>query len=126
MSGYDASYNRNPLLKKANTKLEFTEEQVLEFARCSNDPIYFAENYMKIVTLDYGLQPFTLYPFQKRMLSSFHTNRFNICKLPRQSGKCFYINTIVKVRNKLTGEIIELPIGELYEKIKKESDSDLS
>jgi hypothetical protein len=60
------------------------------------------------------------------MLSSFHTNRFNICKLPRQSGKCFYINTIVKVRNKLTGEIIELPIGELYEKIKKESDSDLS
>ena len=48
---------------------------------------------MKIVTLDYGLQPFTLYPFQKRMLSSFHTNRFNICKLPRQSGKALCLNT---------------------------------
>ena len=80
-------YLGNPLLKKANTTQEFTEEQVLEFAKCIDDPVYFAMNYIQIVTLDYGLQNFKPYEFQKVMLDRFHHNRFNICKLPRQSGK---------------------------------------
>jgi hypothetical protein len=80
-------YLGNPLLKKANTKLEFTEDQIIEFAKCAEDPVYFANNYIKIVTLDHGLQQFKMYPFQKNMIQSFHDNRFNICKLPRQSGK---------------------------------------
>ena len=80
-------YLGNPLLKKANTTQEFTQEQVLEFAKCIDDPVYFAMNYIQIVTLDYGLQNFRPYEFQKVMLDRFHHNRFNICKLPRQSGK---------------------------------------
>ena len=80
-------YLGNPLLKKANTNQGFTQEQVLEFARCIDDPVYFAMNYIQIVTLDYGLQPFRPYEFQKVMLDRFHHNRFNVCKLPRQSGK---------------------------------------
>ena len=79
-------YLGNPLLKKANTQLEFTEEQLEELVKCSNDPVYFTK-YIKIVTLDHGLQPFKMYPFQQEMIESFHDNRFNICKLPRQSGK---------------------------------------
>ena len=39
-------YLGNPLLKKANTTQEFTEEQVLEFAKCIDDPVYFAMNYI--------------------------------------------------------------------------------
>jgi len=80
-------YLGNPLLKKANTSQGFTEEQVIEFAKCIDDPVYFAKNYIHIVTLDYGLQTFNPYPFQEKMLDRFHNNRFNICKLPRQSGK---------------------------------------
>jgi hypothetical protein len=80
-------YLGNPLLKKANTKIQFTNEQILEFARCAADPVYFAKNYMKIVTIDHGLQPFTMWDFQERMLRDFHNYRFNICKLPRQVGK---------------------------------------
>lgn len=80
-------YLGNPLLKKANTSIEFTEDQILEFARCQDDPLYFASNYIQIVTLDHGLQPIVMYPFQERMVMRFHQNRFNICKLPRQSGK---------------------------------------
>jgi hypothetical protein len=80
-------YLGNPLLKKANTALEFTQDQILEFARCQEDPIYFAKNYIQIVTLDYGLQPFKPYEFQETMINRFHNNRFNVCKLPRQSGK---------------------------------------
>jgi hypothetical protein len=80
-------YLGNPLLKKANTAIQFTEEQIIEFARCQDDPIYFAKNYIQIVTLDYGLQPFKPYPFQETMIERFHNYRFNVCKLPRQSGK---------------------------------------
>jgi hypothetical protein len=80
-------YLGNPLLKKANTKIEFTEEQVLEWIKCSEDPAYFSRNYIKIVTLDRGLSEFDMYPFQEKMIKTFHNNRFTICKLPRQSGK---------------------------------------
>jgi len=83
----DNIYLGNPNLKKANTQIEFTEEQILEFLRCKEDPVYFAKNYVKIVTLDYGLQPFEMYPFQEKLVKRFHENRFNICKMPRQTGK---------------------------------------
>ena len=80
-------YLGNPLLKKANTPIEFTQEQIEEFIRCKDDPVYFAKNYVKIVTLDHGLQPFKMYPFQEKLVRRFHENRFNICKMPRQTGK---------------------------------------
>tara|TARA_B100001057_G_scaffold19238_1_gene17745 strand:+ start:1032 stop:2699 length:1668 start_codon:yes stop_codon:yes gene_type:complete len=80
-------YLGNPLLKKANTAIEFTEEQIQEYLKCREDPIYFARNYVQIVTLDHGLQPFKTYEFQEKLIDRFHKNRFNICKMPRQTGK---------------------------------------
>jgi len=80
-------YLGNPNLKKANTQIEFTEEQVIEFLKCKEDPVYFANNYMKIVSLDEGLVQFKPYDFQERLINNFHENRFNICKMPRQTGK---------------------------------------
>src|SRR5210317_16062 len=86
MSSQDI-YLGNPNLKKANTKTEFTKKQIEEIAKCMENPIYFIENYIKIVTLDKGLVPFEMYNFQKEMVDTFHDSRFTICKLPRQSGK---------------------------------------
>ena len=80
-------YLGNPNLKKANTQVEFTSENIEEFIKCKEDPVYFAMNYVKIVTLDEGLQPFQPYHFQERLINNFHHNRFNICKMPRQTGK---------------------------------------
>jgi hypothetical protein len=80
-------YLGNPLLKKANTQIQFTEEQIIEFLKCKEDPVYFAKNYIKIVSLDHGLVPFEMYPFQEKLVKNFHENRFNICKMPRQTGK---------------------------------------
>ena len=80
-------YLGNPLLKKANTPIEFTQEQIEEYIKCREDPVYFAQNYVKIVTLDHGLQPFKTYDFQEKLINNFHNNRFNICKMPRQTGK---------------------------------------
>jgi len=83
----DNVYLGNPNLKKANTAIEFTQEQIIEFLRCKENPVYFAKNYIKIVSLDHGLVPFKLYPFQEKLIDNFHKNRFNICKMPRQTGK---------------------------------------
>ena len=83
----DNVYLGNPNLKKANTAIEFTQDQVLEFVRCKEDPVYFAKRYVKIVSLDEGLVPFKPYHFQEKLINNFHENRFNICKMPRQTGK---------------------------------------
>ena len=80
-------YLGNPNLKRANTKIEFTQEQILEFMACKQDPVYFAQKHVKIVTLDEGLMPFEPYDFQQELINNFHDNRFNICKMPRQTGK---------------------------------------
>jgi len=83
----DNVYLGNPNLKKANTPIEFTQEQILEFMKCKEDPVYFANNYIKIVSLDEGLTQFHPYDFQEKLINNFHNNRFNICKMPRQTGK---------------------------------------
>ena len=83
----DNVYLGNPNLKKANTAIEFTQEQIFEFMRCKDDPVYFANKYIKIVSLDEGLTQFHPYHFQEKLINNFHENRFNICKMPRQTGK---------------------------------------
>ena len=80
-------YLGNPNLKKAHTKSRFTPAQVDEVMKCLEDPKYFIERYLKIVSIDKGLIPFEMYDFQRKMVDTFHDNRFTICKLPRQSGK---------------------------------------
>ena len=81
------TYLGNPNLKKANVTQEWTKKELIEYQRCMEDPLYFIQNYVQIVSLDEGLIPFKMYDFQKEMVGTFHSNRFTICKLPRQTGK---------------------------------------
>ena len=87
MGAGDDIYLGNPLLKKANVKIDFTKEQVEEYLKCAKDPVYFTKNYVQIVSLDEGLVPFKMWDFQEELIEKFHANRFNIAKLPRQTGK---------------------------------------
>ena len=80
-------YLGNPNLKKANTTQEFTEEHIVEFLKCKSDPVYFTEKHIKIVNVDEGLVSFDMYKYQKKLIKNFHKHRFNICKMPRQTGK---------------------------------------
>ena len=61
-------YLGNPNLKKANVSYEFSEDQILEFMKCTQDPVYFAQTYMKIVSLDEGLVQFSPYDFQETLI----------------------------------------------------------
>ena len=83
----DRGYLGNPLLKGAGVELSFTPEQVSEWLKCAEDPIYFIENYVKIVTLDDGLKLMKLYDYQKEIVLSLVDNRFTISSICRQAGK---------------------------------------
>lgn len=87
MSTNDKTYLGNINIKPANVQQDFTEEQVQEYLKCSQDPLYFIKNYVKIISLDEGLVPFHTWKYQDNMINTIHNNRFVIAKLPRQSGK---------------------------------------
>jgi hypothetical protein len=80
-------YLGNVNLKKVGVELSYTEEQVAEIFKCSQDPVYFIKKYVKIVHVDKGLVPFDMWNFQEDMVNTFKDNRFIICKMPRQVGK---------------------------------------
>ena len=87
MTKHKDGYLGNPNLKPVGVQQQFTPEQVQEYIKCSNDPIYFIKNYVKIVAVDQGLVPFNLYNYQESLIKTLHDNRFVIGKLPRQTGK---------------------------------------
>ena len=80
-------YLGNPSVKRDGVESQFTRDEILEYKRCMDDPIYFAQKYVKIISLDDGLVPFSLYPYQEKMFSHFNDNRFSIVLACRQSGK---------------------------------------
>lgn len=100
------NYNSNPKLKNIGVNQSFTKDQLVEYMKCQEDPIYFIENYCKIISLDHGLVPFKLYDCQKEKVKVIHENRKVILMEGRQQGKCFTSTTKYKVRNKKTGETL--------------------
>ena len=115
-----SSYNGNTNLKKIGEKIEWTKDMVDEYRKCSSDPIHFIKEHCKIIHVDLGLIPFNLYDYQINMIGDMYDNRNNIILSTRQSGKCHGINTTVTVRNKKTGEIETITVGELYDEAERE------
>ena len=81
------SYNGNSRLKQLGFSIDYEVWQIEELARCFDDPIYFIENYCKIVSLDHGLVPFKLYDCQKNKVLTILNNRKVILMEGRQQGK---------------------------------------
>ena len=80
-------YAANPNLKKAYQSLEWSEEQLKEYIKCDKDINYFINKYVKIVSLDEGLIPFTMYDYQNDLVKMISDNRFTVIKTCRQAGK---------------------------------------
>lgn len=79
-------YLGNKQLKGAGVKINWTPELIEEYLKCKNDPVYFTEKYVKIITED-GIVPFIMRDYQKEMIVSFVENRYNMALCARQSGK---------------------------------------
>lgn len=89
----NTTFMGNPNVKASGVQVSYTQEQIEEYIKCANDPCYFIENYVKVVSLDHGIVPFHLRPYQKRIIDAVHNNRFTISMLFRQSGKALPIDT---------------------------------
>jgi hypothetical protein len=74
-------------LKAAGVKLTFSADQVSEYIKCQNDPIYFIKNYCKIVHLDKGVIPFDLYDYQEDFINAMWKNSKTVLCTARQVGK---------------------------------------
>jgi|TARA_R110002074_G_scaffold125771_1_gene263378 hypothetical protein len=81
------TYLGNINVKRDGVQHNFTEKEIKEYIKCSQDPVYFCKQYLKVISLDEGLVPFDLYPYQEKMFEHFNNNRFSIVLACRQSGK---------------------------------------
>lgn len=77
----------NPKIKRTNLKESYTQDEVMEYYKCSQDPVYFIEKYVKINSLDEGFIPFKLRGYQKELIEAYHKENKIILLSPRQSGK---------------------------------------
>ncbi len=80
-------YLGNQNLKRSDIVVEWTPDLIKEFAKCADDPIYFAEQYIKIVHVDHGLIPIVLYDYQKEIINAITDNRRVTVATSRQAGK---------------------------------------
>lgn len=75
------------LVKKPYSKEKFTSTQLQELARCTVDPKYFIKNFCYIQHPTKGRLKFGLYGYQDRLVDVYHSYRYSIAMLPRQTGK---------------------------------------
>jgi len=87
MAIFDRGYLGNQLIKSLGVQVDWTLDQIKEWKTCRDDPIYFIEKYIKIVTIDFGLQPMKLYGFQKEIILAVHNTNRVIANCSRQLGK---------------------------------------
>ena len=107
------------LVKKANQKETYTEQQIEDLLKCM-DPeegyLHFAKHFAYIQHPVKGKLLFEPYEYQLRLLHSYHSYRFNINMMPRQTGKttcaaiylCWYAmfhpdQTVLIAAHKYTG-----------------------
>lgn len=113
-----------PNLKRAHVPTRWTQEMKDEWIKCRDDIVYFAENYCSIVHIDWGVIKVQLRDYQKEMLQIMADERMSIHNLPRQLGKCVEQNTTINIRNKLTGEVKSVTIGQFHNMVKKNENQD--
>lgn len=79
-------YEGKQHLKKGNIVFEYTDDEILELAKCANDIVYFADKYAVVMT-DEGVRKVELREYQRKMLLNLQHERFNIVLASRQMGK---------------------------------------
>ena len=122
----------NTKLLKPDLVYKRTKEEVEDYMKCMQDPVYFASK-CYLMTAE-GLAHVKMRDYQVEYLNQLKNNRFSILLAARQSGKCLYGLSKIKLlmcdkldhlKNKYTYDkstnSIEIPIFELYNLFCKKS-----
>ena len=84
------AYTDNKLVKTAYSSQKYTEKDIEELSACTdpvNGPHYFLDNFFYIQHPTKGKLQYEPFDYQRRLIDSYHQNRFNVNLLPRQTGK---------------------------------------
>jgi hypothetical protein len=73
--------------KNASAGVEYNGDRMQELLRCAMSASYFINKYVKIQHPMKGQVPFSLYPYQFKMLETMQHNRKTIVLSARQTGK---------------------------------------
>ena len=123
-------YMKNTKLLKPELVYKRTKEEIDDYIKCKQDPVYFASK-CYLMSAEGGLMQCKLRDYQIDYLRHLQKNNFSIFLSCRQSGKCFSMmsSIIIKTKNdslfnnKLekyyfyindTDVFIEIPMFELY------------
>ena len=82
MSTADTKLTKSPYQRE-----KFTEEELIELARCADDPKYFMINHCWIQHPTKGRVKFELFDYQKELVDTYHKNKYSIALVSRQMGK---------------------------------------
>lgn len=111
-------------IKTPGTVVQYDQEMMKELAWCTADPLYFMNNFC-YVTGKNGMTLLKTFPYQDMMVDNFQTHKNNILLTARQMGKCLGTETLIKVRNKINGEVMEISIGEFHELQKQQKQNQI-
>lgn len=100
-------------LKSAEIVFEYSEEELIELAKCANDIVYFANNYCVSMT-DEGIRRIRLRPYQEDLLRHYQNNRWSVVLASRQIGKCFSPQTIVKLKRLNSDDTFDICLFQLF------------
>jgi len=82
--------DESTLVKTPYKKTAFTDEQLAEFVACADPltgPMYFMDHFFHIQHPIKGKMLYHPFDYQKRLIDTYHNNRFSISMMPRQTGK---------------------------------------
>ena len=99
-------------IRRSGVIFKMIHEEQQEYIRCALDIHYFTEKYCKTKIEDGSVGSIKLRDYQEEILDNFVKNRFNILMAARQSGKCFFFNTLCSIEK--DGIRIDFRIGKLY------------
>lgn len=100
------------ITKKGYQRDRYTDEQVVELAKCMVDPLHFAENYVMVQDAILGRVPFKLYDYQKHIITAFHEHRYSIALTARQMGKALSLDTPILTPTGFTS-MSEIKVGDI-------------
>lgn len=97
------------IIKKGYTKDSFTRKHLVDLALCSDDPIYFIQNFIKVQHPTKGSIPLILYDYQVDMVRAFHEHRFVVGLTARQMGKSLFYTTSINKNGEdmLVGDLVQ-------------------
>jgi len=141
---YDAFFNRDLELRAKGIVFEMTPEEVEEYNKCYDDPLYYISTYCKFQT-DNDYQLVELRDFQKKVINIVTEetwipslddfgpkNRNIIWMAARQSGKCCFYNSLISIQEDAKNSTLpgsnpkKISIGNKYDELFNKTFSDIS